>query len=99
MSILLYTLLFLFLYFVCKAALKVYSIYRRLHDVTKQFRDFNAGQNAGGYGNGTYNNTTYGSNAGTTGNSSSSYRRTEDEINRKIFTREEGEYIDFEEEK
>lgn len=97
MSILLYTLLFLFLYFVCKAALKVYSIYRRLHDVTKQFRDFNAGQNAG-----------------TTGNSSSSYRRTstttptgevvedrrtEDEINRKIFTREEGEYIDFEEEK
>ena len=94
MSILLYTLLFLFLYFVCKAALKVYSIYRRLHDVTKQFRDFNAGQNAG--------------------NSSSSYRRTstttptgevvedrrtEDEINRKIFTREEGEYIDFEEEK
>ena len=112
MSILLYTLLFLFLYFVCRAALKVYSIYRRLHDVTKQFRDFNAGQNAGGYGNGTYNNTTYGSNAGTTGNSSSSYRRTstttptgevvedrrtEDEINRKIFTREEGEYIDFEE--
>ena len=76
--------------------------------MTKQFRDFNAGQNAGGYGNGSYNNTTYGSNAGTTGSRTSTTtptgevvedRRTEDEINRKIFTREEGEYIDFEEEK
>lgn len=97
MSILLYTLLFLFLYFVCKAALKVYSIYRRLHDVTKQFRDFNAGQNAGGYGN---SSSSYRRTSTTTPTGEVvEDRRTEDEINRKIFTREEGEYIDFEEEK
>lgn len=115
MEILLYLLLFLFLYSVVKVAWKFYTIYRKLHNVTKQFRDFSSSQNASGYGS--YGNATGGSygNASQAGSDSGSQysrqstttstgeviedRRTEDEINRKIFTQEEGEYVDFEEEK
>lgn len=107
MAILLYLLLFIFIYYVAKVAWKFYSVYRKLHDVTRQFREFSSGQNASGY-------NAYGDNASQAGDSRNQYsrqstttatgeviedRRTEDEINRKIFTREEGEYVDFEEEK
>ena len=48
MAILLYLLLFLFVYSVAKVAWKFFTLYRKLHDVTKQFRDFSSGQNASG---------------------------------------------------
>mgnify|MGYP002517213106 FL=1 len=97
MSILLYLLLFLFLYFVAKVAWKFYTLYRRLHNVTKQFRDFSSSQNASGYGS---HDNQYSRQSTTTSTGEViEDRRTEDEINRKIFTQEEGEYVDFEEEK
>ncbi len=104
MALLLYILLFIFLYYVVKAALKIYTVYRKLHNATKQFRDFSAQQNtAGTYGSSANGNAARGR-ASTRQTATTSTgeviedRRTEDEINRKIFTREEGEYIDFEEE-
>lgn len=89
MGLLLYILLFIFVYCVAKVAWKFYTLYRRLHDVTRQFRDFSAGQTA---------ERPHASTTTPTGEVVED-RRTEDEINRKIFTQEEGEYIDFEEEK
>lgn len=115
MAILLYLLLFLFVYSVAKVAWKFFTLYRKLHDATRQFREFSSGQNASGYGS--YGNAAGGGygNASQAGNDSGNQysrqstttstgeviedRRTEDEINRKIFTQEEGEYVDFEEEK
>ena len=97
MSILLYLLLFLFLYFGAKVAWKFYTLYRRLHNVTKQFRDFSSSQNASGYGS--YDNQYSRQSTTTSTGEVIEDRRTEDEINRKIFTQEEGEYVDFEEEK
>ena len=90
MAILLYRLLFIVSYSVAKVAWKFYTIYRKLHDATRQFREFSSGQDASGYNS--YSTTT------STGEVIED-RRTEDEINRKIFTQEEGEYVDFEEEK
>lgn len=95
MAILLYLLLFIFIYSVAKVAWKFYTIYRKLHNVTKQFREFSSSQNTSGY-----NTNQYSSQSTTTATGEViEDRRTEDEINRKIFTQEEGEYVDFEEEK
>lgn len=115
MAFLLYLLLFIFVYSVVRVAWKFFTIYRKLHDVTRQFRDFSSGQNASGYGSyGTSAGGSYGTSSQSGNDSGSQYsrqstttstgeviedRRTEDEINRKIFTQEEGEYVDFEEEK
>lgn len=110
MGLLLYILLFIVLYYIAKVAWKFYTVYRRLHEATKQFRDFSSGQNASAYG---YSSTSRGNTSGSYDESKASRRtttttptgevvedlRTEDEINRKIFTQEEGEYIDFEEER
>ena len=102
MALLLYTLLFLFIYLIGRVAWKFYSIYRKLHDATKQFRDFGAQQNGGAYGYQTgqeHNYRSCSTNSRTTTQTGDVIedRRTEDKINRKIFTQEEGEYVDFEE--
>lgn len=73
------------------AGVIVFRIYRSLHNVSKQFRSFQGNAK----GNGTYGN----------GRRTDSRedtivdRRTPDEANRKIFSKSEGEYVDFEEEK
>ncbi|WP_440425382.1 DUF4834 family protein [Prevotella sp.] len=102
MALLLYTLLFLFIYLIGRVAWKFYSIYRKLHNATKQFRDFGAQQNGSAYGYQSGQEHDYRSSS--TNNRTTTQtgdviedRRTEDKINRKIFTQEEGEYVDFEE--
>lgn len=113
MGLLLYILLFIFLYYTIKVAWKFYGIYRKLHDVTKQFRDFGNSHGNGGYtaggaqtndgsrqtsaGNSAYRGNTYSKSSTTPTGEVVEDRRTEDEINRKIFTQEEGEYVDYEE--
>lgn len=123
MELLLYIILFFFIYWGIRAAIKLFVIFRQIHKVKKQFDDLNGnnpfGDNAqGGFGNDT-SHSGFGSNPNTgytqtgngqtNGNAGSSRRyttttgdviedrRTEDEINRRIFTQEEGEYVDFEE--
>lgn len=95
MGLFLYILLFIFIYYVIKVALKFYDIYRKIHNATKQFRNFDSHENVNHYKkqNSSNNNTTT-----TSTGEIIEDRRTEDEINRKIFTQEEGEYVDFEEE-
>lgn len=100
MALLLYTLLFIYL--IGRVAWKFYSIYRKLHNATKQFRDFGAQQNGSAYGYQTgqeHNYRSSSTNSRTTTQTGDVIedRRTEDKINRKIFTQEEGEYVDFEE--
>lgn len=97
MAILLYTLLFLFIYLIGRVAWKFYSIYRKLHNATKQFRDFGAQQNGSAYGYQSGQEHDYRSSSTTQTGDVIEDRRTEDKINRKIFTQEEGEYVDFEE--
>ena len=124
MELLLYIILFFFIYWGIRGAIKLFVIFRQIHKVKKQFDDLNKqwngnnpfGDNAqGGFGNGSSRNgfgsspNTGNSNSQTSGNASSSRRyttttgdviedrRTEDEINRRIFTQDEGEYVDFEE--
>ena len=102
MALLLYTLLFLFIYLIGRVAWKFYSIYRKLHNATKQFRDFGTQQNGSAYGYQTgqehdYRSSSANSRTTTQTGDVIEDRRTEDKINRKIFTQEEGEYVDFEE--
>ena len=102
MALLLYTLLFLFIYLIGRVAWKFYSIYRKLHNATKQFRDFGAQQNGSAYGYQSgqehdYRSSSANSRTTTQTGDVIEDRRTEDKINRKIFTQEEGEYVDFEE--
>ena len=102
MALLLYTLLFLFIFLIGRVAWKFYSIYRKLHNATKQFRDFGAQQNGSAYGYQTGQEHNYRSNSTNSRTTTQTGdviedRRTEDKINRKIFTQEEGEYVDFEE--
>lgn len=100
MALLMKILLLFFLYYVVKGAWKLFSIYRKIHNAAKQFQDF------GEYGPFGQGNGQRASSSGRSrpGNGSTTTatgeviedRRTEDEINRKIFTQEEGEYVDFE---
>lgn len=107
MRLLLYLIFFLFIYLVINGAIKAYQIYRQIHKVKKQFDDLNrqwyggsSHANAGGTGNA-------GANSHASGSTNRQYttpsgdiiedRRAEDEINRKLFTQDEGEYVDFEE--
>lgn len=127
MELLLYIILFFFIYWGIRAAIKLFVIFRQIHKVKKQFDDLNkqwngnnpfGGNAQGGFGNDT-SHSGFGSNPNTgytqtgngqtNGNAGSSRRyttttgdviedrRTEDEINRRIFTQDEGEYVDFEE--
>lgn len=103
MGLLLNILLLIFLYYVVKGALKLFSIYRKIHNAAKQFQNFGGYTHYGqdtrqGAGTASASQSRNGSTTTATGEVIED-RRTEDEINRKIFTQEEGEYVDFEEEK
>lgn len=118
MSFILSVLLFFLLYSVGVAAWRLYTVYRKVREATRQFRNFGGARNSSAYGNNGKQGNTYGGSSSTNGrsNGGSSYdssnrqrttttssgdvvedRRSEYEINRKIFTKEEGEYVDFEE--
>ncbi len=70
-----------------------YKIYRTFHSVKKQFKGFGDQGNS----NGRRRQQQYGHTA--TDDEIIIDRRTPDEMNRKIFSKNEGEYVDFEEEK
>ena len=100
MSFILSVLLFFLLYSVGVAAWRLYTVYRKVHEVTKQFRNFGGARNSSAYGNNNGSSYDSGSRQRTTTTPSGDVvedRRSEYEINRKIFTKEEGEYVDFEE--
>ena len=117
MSFILSVLLFFLLYSVGVAAWRLYTVYRKVREATRQFRNFGGARNSSAYGNNGKQGSTYGDNRSANGNNGyGSYdsgsrqrttttssgdvvedRRSEYEINRKIFTKEEGEYVDFEE--
>ena len=97
MGLLLYILLFIFIYYTVKVAWKFYGIYRKLHDATKQFRDFSNSQSSNAYSQSSASQSSASQSSTTPTGEIIEDRRTEDEINRKIFTQEEGEYVDYEE--
>lgn len=69
-----------------------YKIYRTVHSVKKQFKGFRGQDNGNGQGRQQYRQTS--------GDDEIIIdRRTPDEMNRKIFSKNEGEYVDYEEEK
>lgn len=69
-----------------------YKIYRTFHSVKKQFKGFRGKDNGNGQGRQQYRQTS-------DDNEIIIDRRTPDEMNRKIFSKNEGEYVDYEEEK
>lgn len=106
MRLLLYLIFFLFIYLVVNGIIKAYQIYRQIHRVKKQFDDLNRQWNGGSYTNA--GGTSHaGNNSSTSDRTTRQYttpsgdivedRRAEDEISRKLFTQDEGEYVDFEE--
>ncbi|WP_298455578.1 DUF4834 family protein [uncultured Prevotella sp.] len=69
-----------------------YKIYRTFHSVKKQFKGFRGQDNGNGQGRKQYGQTP--------GDDEIIIdRRSPDEMNRKIFSKNEGEYVDYEEEK
>lgn len=69
-----------------------YKIYRTFHSVKKQFKGFRGQDNGNGQDRQQYGQTS--------GDDEIIIdRRTPDEMNRKIFSKNEGEYVDYEEEK
>lgn len=69
-----------------------YKIYRTFHSVKKQFKGFRGQDNGNGQGRQQYGHTS--------GDDEIIIdRRTPDEMKRKIFSKNEGEYVDYEEEK
>lgn len=69
-----------------------YKIYRTFHSVKKQFKGFRGQDNGNGQSRQQYRQTS--------GDDEIIIdRRTPDEMNRKIFSKNEGEYVDYEEEK
>lgn len=69
-----------------------YKIYRTFHSVKKQFKGFRGQDNGNGQDRQQYRQTS-------DDNEIIIDRRTPDEMNRKIFSKNEGEYVDYEEEK
>ena len=68
-----------------------YKIYRTFHSVKKQFKGFRGQDNGNGQDRQQYRQTS--------GEDEIIIdRRTPDEMNRKIFSKNEGEYVDYEEE-
>lgn len=106
MKLISFLLLLFFIYWAVRIAIGAYRIYSKISQAKKQFDDINRQwSEAAGY-------SSYGADShqrADTGNSQTARRhttesgdiiedrRTEDEINRKIFTHDEGEYVDFEE--
>lgn len=70
-----------------------YKIYRTFHSVKKQFKGFRGQDNGNGQGRQQQYRQTSGDDEIIID------RRTPDEMNRKIFSKNEGEYVDYEEEK
>ena len=69
-----------------------YKIYRTFHSVKKQFKGFRGQDNGNGQDRQQYRQTS--------GEDEIIIDwRTPDEMNRKIFSKNEGEYVDYEEEK
>lgn len=69
-----------------------YKIYRTFHSVKKQFKGFRGQDNGNRQDRQQYRQTS--------GDDEIIIdRRTPDEMNRKIFSKNEGEYVDYEEEK
>ncbi len=69
-----------------------YKIYRTFHSVKKQFKGFRGQDNGNGQDRQQYRQTS--------GDDEIIIdQRTPDEMNRKIFSKNEGEYVDYEEEK
>ncbi len=69
-----------------------YKIYRTFHSVKKQFKGFRGQDNGNGQDRQQYRQAS--------GDDEIIIdRRTPDEMNRKIFSKNEGEYVDYEEEK
>lgn len=69
-----------------------YKIYRTFHSVKKQFKGFRRQGDGNGQGRQQYGQTS--------GDDEIIIdRRSPDEMNRKIFSKNEGEYVDYEEEK
>lgn len=69
-----------------------YKIYRTFHSVKKQFKGFRGQDNGNGQDRQQYRQTS--------GDDEIIIdRRAPDEMNRKIFSKNEGEYVDYEEEK
>lgn len=69
-----------------------YKIYRTFHSVKKQFKGFRGQDNGNGQDRQQYRQTS--------GDDEIIIdRRTPDKMNRKIFSKNEGEYVDYEEEK
>ncbi|CCY81829.1 putative uncharacterized protein [Prevotella sp. CAG:1185] len=69
-----------------------YKIYRTVHSVKKQFNSFKGKDNDRATERQQYSRTS-------TEEEIIIDRRTPDEMNRKIFSKSEGEYVDYEEEK
>lgn len=69
-----------------------YKIYRTFHSVKKQFKGFRGQDNGNGQDRQQYRQTSC-------DDEIIIDRRTPDEMNRKIFSKNEGEYVDYEEEK
>lgn len=69
-----------------------YKIYRTFHSVKKQFKGFRGQDNGNGQDRQQYRQTS-------DDDEIIIDRRTPDEMNRKIFSKNEGEYVDYEEEK
>lgn len=69
-----------------------YKIYRTVHSVKKQFNSFKGKEDKNTAGRQQYSRTSM-------EDEIIIDRRTPDEMNRKIFSKSEGEYVDYEEEK
>lgn len=104
MKLILFIILLFVVYWGVRFAIWLFTIYRQIHKAKKQFDQLNEQwERATGYSNGNSSSRTQASD--TTGSRRHTTstgevvedRRTENEINRKIFSKDEGEYVDFEE--
>lgn len=76
-----------------------YKIYRTFHSVKKQFKGFRGQDNGNGQDRQQYRQGRQQYRQTSGDDEIIIDRRTPDEINRKIFSKNEGEYVDYEEEK
>lgn len=106
MKPLLFLLLLFFIYWGARLAIGAWRIFRQINNVRRQFDDINrqwSGQTgSASRGSARQPNSSAREEQPTRRTSTQSGdiiedRRTEDEINRKIFAQDEGEYVDFEE--
>lgn len=93
----LWFLLFVIIVILGTAIFHIWKIYRRIHNATEQFKK----QMGGGFDQNDGNYESSRSNVKTTTTDSGDTiidRRTPEEANKKIFAKDEGEYVDFKEE-